>query len=89
MKENSNTEIFKYGICKLLRHEKIPKTRNLAGYTAWLLNVKKVSNLAPQVSTSYFRIYRFLEVECHTGVLANLQAQLGFQNQKILKHMYI
>ena len=82
MKENSNTEIFKYGICKLLRHEKIPETHNLAGYTAWLLNVKWSQNLAPQVSTNYFRIYRFLEVECHTGLLANLQAQLGFKTKK-------
>ena len=52
----------RYGILELPRHEKIPETHVLA---AWLLNGKK--DLCCQISTSYFRIFRFLEM-CVTQV---------------------
>ena len=55
---------FKYGILEILRHEKIPETDVLATLltgNAWLFIMEKRS-LAYQVSTIYFRIFRFLEV---------------------------
>ena len=59
MPHKKDMEFALYGICKLLRYEKIPETHVLATLLtgkAWLFNVKTL--LAKQVSTRYFRIFR-------------------------------
>ena len=50
---------------ELLRHKKIPKTPVLPALmteNAWLFNEKKKRSFEKQLSTSYFRIFRFLGV---------------------------
>ena len=55
-----------YGTWELLRHDKILETHVLAILLtgiAWLLYGKKI--LAYQVSTSYFKIFRFWKCASH------------------------